>query len=83
MSDDKPMKFLEATEYAKLPWGEYVFPVDMLPEVIRRARRVQTDYDNNVSDSQTIPDVRIIPMENAVAFNVSNALKAPTTGGKK
>ena len=76
------MKFLEETEYAKIPWGDYMIPVDMLPEFIRRARRVQTDYENNVSDSQTIGDVRIIPMENAIAFNVANALTQPKPSKK-
>ena len=72
------MKPLEETEYARLPWGDYIIPIDMLPEFIRRARRVNADYDNNITDSQTVPDVKIIPTEKAVAFNVANALTHPT-----
>lgn len=72
------MKPLEETEYAKLPYGDYMVPIDMLPEFIRRARRVDTDWDMNITGAQTIPDVRIVPTEKAVAFNVANALTQPT-----
>lgn len=72
------MKPLEETEYARLPWGEFMVPVDMLPEIIRRARRVNVDYDGNVTEANVIGDVRIVPSEKCVAFNVANALTQPT-----
>lgn len=73
------MKPLEPTEYAKLPYGDYIIPIDMLPEFIRRAVRVETDWELNITGAQTVPDVRIVPVEKAVAFNVANALTQPKT----
>ena len=77
------MKPLEETEYARLPWGEFMVPVDMLPELIRRARRVNVDYDGNVTEAKVITDVKIVPSEQCVAFNVANALTQPKTNNKR
>lgn len=77
------MKPLEDTEYARLPWGELMVPVDMLPELIRRGRRVNVDYDNNITEAKVIGDVKILPSEHCVAFNVANALTQPKTNNKR
>lgn len=71
------MKPLEETEYARLPWGEFMVPVDMVPEIIRRGRKVNIDYDGNLVESKLIGDVKIVSSEQCVAFNVANALTQP------
>lgn len=72
------MKPLEDTEYARLPYGDYIIPVDMLPEFIRRARQVTADWDCNISNATAVSSINIIPSEKTVAYNVANALTNPT-----